>query len=189
MGKIPRLVLWLCRKFTRQDLQELVHELQEILAGRQPSAPRRLSPAASALSRFLRRSPGSLDPASDAGPCNPHLGLAAVGCPVSTRPWSATVSGSAAARCPPAAAHLPLRPLRRNPHRSSTSTMVAQPANCVVKSVVAGRSSLAASVRPRLPTGAPTATVPSTAGNSAPTPRSTSALATAAPTTSGNNKP
>jgi len=36
MGKIPRLVLWLCRKFTRQDLQELVHELQEILAGRQP---------------------------------------------------------------------------------------------------------------------------------------------------------
>jgi putative transposase len=36
MGSIPRLVLWLCRKFTRQDLQELVTELQEILAGRQP---------------------------------------------------------------------------------------------------------------------------------------------------------
>ena len=36
MGKIPRLVLWLCRKFTRQELQELVHELEEILAGRQP---------------------------------------------------------------------------------------------------------------------------------------------------------
>src|SRR3974390_2119706 len=35
MGKIPRLVLWLCRKFTRQDLQELVDQLQEILAGRQ----------------------------------------------------------------------------------------------------------------------------------------------------------
>ena len=36
MGKIPRLVVWLCRKLTRQDLQELVHELEEILAGRQP---------------------------------------------------------------------------------------------------------------------------------------------------------
>jgi len=36
MGKIARLVLWLCRKFTRQELQELVHQLQEILAGRQP---------------------------------------------------------------------------------------------------------------------------------------------------------
>ena len=36
MGKIPRLVLWLCKKFTRQELQELVHELEEILAGRQP---------------------------------------------------------------------------------------------------------------------------------------------------------
>jgi len=36
MSSIPRLVLWLCRKFTRQDLQQLVHELQEILAGRQP---------------------------------------------------------------------------------------------------------------------------------------------------------
>ena len=36
MSKIPRLVLWLCRKFTRQDLQELVQQLQEILTGRQP---------------------------------------------------------------------------------------------------------------------------------------------------------
>jgi hypothetical protein len=36
MGNIPRLVLWLCRKFTREDLQELVNQLQEILAGRQP---------------------------------------------------------------------------------------------------------------------------------------------------------
>ena len=36
MGNIPRLVLWLCRKFTRQDLQELVAQLQAILAGRQP---------------------------------------------------------------------------------------------------------------------------------------------------------
>src|SRR5262252_3164485 len=36
MGKIPRLVLWLCSKFTRQDLQELVNQLQEVLAGRQP---------------------------------------------------------------------------------------------------------------------------------------------------------
>jgi hypothetical protein len=36
MGKIPRLALWLCRKFTPQELQELVNQLQEILAGRQP---------------------------------------------------------------------------------------------------------------------------------------------------------
>jgi hypothetical protein len=36
MGSIPRLVLCLCRKFTRQDLQELVQQLQAILAGRQP---------------------------------------------------------------------------------------------------------------------------------------------------------
>ena len=36
MGNIPRLVLWLCKKFTRQQLQELVHQLQKILAGRQP---------------------------------------------------------------------------------------------------------------------------------------------------------
>jgi hypothetical protein len=36
MSKIPRLVLWLCRKFTRSDLQELVEELQQVLAGRQP---------------------------------------------------------------------------------------------------------------------------------------------------------
>jgi len=41
MGKIPRLVLWLCRKFTRQDWQELVDQLQEILAGRQPEPPLR----------------------------------------------------------------------------------------------------------------------------------------------------
>jgi len=36
MSKIPRLVLWLCRKFTRRDLQELVEELQQVLAGREP---------------------------------------------------------------------------------------------------------------------------------------------------------
>jgi hypothetical protein len=39
MGKIPRLALWLCRKFTRQELQELVHELEEVLAGWQPEPP------------------------------------------------------------------------------------------------------------------------------------------------------
>ncbi len=35
MGNIPRLVLWLCRKFSRQDLQELVQQLQAILANPQ----------------------------------------------------------------------------------------------------------------------------------------------------------
>ena len=32
MGNIPRFVLWLCRKFSRQDLQALVQQLQAILA-------------------------------------------------------------------------------------------------------------------------------------------------------------
>jgi hypothetical protein len=36
MGKIPRLVLWLCEKFTRQDLEDLVAQLQQVLAGREP---------------------------------------------------------------------------------------------------------------------------------------------------------
>jgi len=36
MGKITRLVLWLCRKFTRQDLRDLVEQLQQVLAGGQP---------------------------------------------------------------------------------------------------------------------------------------------------------
>jgi len=36
MGKITRLVLWLCRKFTRQDLQDLVEQLQQVLAGHEP---------------------------------------------------------------------------------------------------------------------------------------------------------
>jgi putative transposase len=35
MSKIPRLVLWLCRKFTRSDLQELIEQLQQVLAGRE----------------------------------------------------------------------------------------------------------------------------------------------------------
>ncbi len=37
MGNITRLVLWLCRKFTRQDLQELVEQLRQVLAGHQPT--------------------------------------------------------------------------------------------------------------------------------------------------------
>jgi putative transposase len=36
MGNITRLVLWLCRKFTRQDLQDLIEQLQQILAGCEP---------------------------------------------------------------------------------------------------------------------------------------------------------
>ncbi len=36
MGKIARLILWLCRKFSRQELQELIEQLQPILAGREP---------------------------------------------------------------------------------------------------------------------------------------------------------
>ncbi len=36
MEKITRLVLWLCRKFTRPELQELIEQLQQILAEREP---------------------------------------------------------------------------------------------------------------------------------------------------------
>jgi hypothetical protein len=35
MGKITRLVLWLCKKLTRQDLEDLVAQLQQVLAGRE----------------------------------------------------------------------------------------------------------------------------------------------------------
>lgn len=36
MSKLPRLLLWLCRKFTRSDLHEFVEQLQLVLAGREP---------------------------------------------------------------------------------------------------------------------------------------------------------
>jgi putative transposase len=36
MNKITRLVLWLCRKFTRSDLEALMEQLREVLAGREP---------------------------------------------------------------------------------------------------------------------------------------------------------
>ncbi len=36
-GKITRLVLGLCKKFTRQELQDLVDQRPEILAGREPA--------------------------------------------------------------------------------------------------------------------------------------------------------
>lgn len=36
MNKITRLVLWLCRKFTRSDLETLIEQLREVLAGHEP---------------------------------------------------------------------------------------------------------------------------------------------------------
>ncbi|MGH9345527.1 MAG: hypothetical protein ACRD19_17405, partial [Terriglobia bacterium] len=36
MSTITRLVLWLCRKFTRSDLQDLIEQLQQVLAGHEP---------------------------------------------------------------------------------------------------------------------------------------------------------
>ena len=36
MTKIARFVLWLCNKFTRQELEEIIRRLQEILAEREP---------------------------------------------------------------------------------------------------------------------------------------------------------
>src|SRR6516225_5375658 len=65
-------------------------------ASARASVPRRLSPAASALPRFLRRSPGSLDPGTvHCLSCPADFGLATIVCSVSARPRSATASGSA----------------------------------------------------------------------------------------------
>jgi putative transposase len=36
MNKITRVVLWLCRKFTHSDLEALIEQLREVLAGREP---------------------------------------------------------------------------------------------------------------------------------------------------------
>ena len=36
MANVARLVLWLCKKFTRAELQELIEQLQQILAEREP---------------------------------------------------------------------------------------------------------------------------------------------------------
>ncbi len=41
MSKIARFVLWLCRKFTRPELEELVRQLQELLADPHPAIPPR----------------------------------------------------------------------------------------------------------------------------------------------------
>jgi putative transposase len=41
MANIARLVLWLCRKFTRAELQELIEQLQQLLAEREPEIPPR----------------------------------------------------------------------------------------------------------------------------------------------------
>lgn len=41
MHKIARFVLWLCRKFTRVELEELVRQLRELLADPEPEIPPR----------------------------------------------------------------------------------------------------------------------------------------------------
>ena len=41
MRKIARFVLWLCRNFTRQEFEEIVQRLQQILLEREPEIPRR----------------------------------------------------------------------------------------------------------------------------------------------------
>jgi hypothetical protein len=147
-------------------------------------SPATTSPAASTLSRF--RSAGSLDPAARrrGGPAD--FRLAAVVCSLTARPGSASVCGSATWP-PPAAAQCSLCSRRRTfvlplPPRWSLSSQL----HCKV----CGRfSQLARRHRPApTPYCVPTATAPSTARNNAPTPPSTSALATAALTTSQSNK-
>jgi hypothetical protein len=41
MANIARRVLWLCKKFTRAELQGLIAQLQQILAEREPEIPPR----------------------------------------------------------------------------------------------------------------------------------------------------
>lgn len=41
MKKIARFVLWLCRNFTRQELEEMIQRLQQILSEREPEIPPR----------------------------------------------------------------------------------------------------------------------------------------------------
>src|SRR5213594_3055215 len=41
MKKIARFVLWLCRNFTRQELEEIIQRLQPILSEREPEIPPR----------------------------------------------------------------------------------------------------------------------------------------------------
>ena len=130
MGKIPRLVLWLCRKFTRQDLQELVHELQEILAGRQPEPQPR--------DDFRQQHPHYRDFYVD--PLVPLTQPPPLAPPAPTLDWQQLRAqyqrdhGRPCLRCggvaAPARCHPPVVvPTAAHPRRSSTSTMVARPAN------------------------------------------------------------
>lgn len=36
MDRLNRFVIWLCSKFDREQLEQIVHQLQEILANRNP---------------------------------------------------------------------------------------------------------------------------------------------------------
>ena len=81
-------------------------------ASARASTPRRLSPAASALLRLLRRSPGPLDPAAPGA--LPHFELAAVAGSVPA-PAPPTAVSDSAFRHRSFALLLPLRSLRRAP--------------------------------------------------------------------------
>lgn len=37
MGKISRIVLWICSKFTRAEIEKIIHGLQDVLANRNPN--------------------------------------------------------------------------------------------------------------------------------------------------------
>ena len=39
MKKIARLVIWICSKFTRQEIEEIIQGLLDVLANRNPTEP------------------------------------------------------------------------------------------------------------------------------------------------------
>ncbi|MGH9342570.1 MAG: hypothetical protein ACRD19_02230 [Terriglobia bacterium] len=53
MNKITRLVLWLCQKFTHSDLEALVEQLREVLAGHEPEIHTAMTFASSILTTVI----------------------------------------------------------------------------------------------------------------------------------------
>ena len=145
MGNIPRLVIWPCRKFTRQELQEVVHELQEILAGRQPEPQPR--------DDFRQQHPHYRDFYVDP--------LAPLTQPPTLAPSAPTLDWHQLCAQYERDHGRPLPPVRRRrgahpvpptcrcahcgaPQSSSTSTTVAKPANSAARSVADCRAWLLA---------------------------------------------
>ena len=189
MANITRLVLWLCRKFTRAELQKLIEQLQQVLANREPEIQPR--------DDFRQKHPHYRDfyvdpqapftrPPTVAPRSPPWTGGSSV---LNIRKRTADLSLRFAAAVPPRSRPPVVAPIATHHGSSSTSTMVARPNNSSARSAVASLRSLRVIALPRPLSGAPTVTGPSTAGNSTPTAPSTNAPMIAALITFKNNAP